>query len=439
MSRRKIKAGSTSVMAPIFVQDTSSTTGGGLGSLVFNTSGLAAKYRRAGDNTWTAITLATATVGTFTSGGFIADGGPVTGGYEVGVPDAALAAGARWAQVVYYGATNMLPVLLEFELDAVDYQDATRFGLSSLPNASAGANGGLPTLDSDLTVGSKLQGILTTLLTESTTGWLAAAFKKFFNVGSSALTTASANQSGDNYARIGVNGVGLTNLGDARLAHLDADVSSRLATSGYTTPPTAAQITTAIFTDLTSSSDFTTLNSIGKLLVTNLDAAVSSRSTYSGGDTAGTTTLLSRLTQAILFDGSGYVKGNAETVSDKTGFALTAAYDAAKTAAQAGDAMTLTSGERSTLAGVIMSDVTDTVGADVVSILIGVNTLTGANAVETGLSLLQAERIILAGICGVLTTAGQNPEVYKNPAGTATRISVANDAAGNRTAVTLTP
>lgn len=124
MSRRKIKAGSTSQTVPVFVQDTSSTVGAGLGSLVFNTSGLAAKYRREGQSSWTTITLATATVGTWTSGGFVSDGGPVTGGYEFGVPDAALAAGAKWAEIAIYGATNMLAVLIEIELDTIDYQAA---------------------------------------------------------------------------------------------------------------------------------------------------------------------------------------------------------------------------------------------------------------------------------------------------------------------------
>ena len=122
MSRRKITAGSTSITVPVFVQDTSSTTGAGLGSLAYNTAGLAAKYRREGQSSWTTITLATATVGTFTSGGFVSDGGPVTGGYEFGVPDAVLAASAKWAEVLIYGAANMLPVLIEFELDTVNYQ-----------------------------------------------------------------------------------------------------------------------------------------------------------------------------------------------------------------------------------------------------------------------------------------------------------------------------
>lgn len=64
------------------------------------------------------------------------------------------------------------------------------------------------------------------------------------------LTTYTGNtvQTGDSFARLGVAGVGLTNLGDTRIANLDATVSSRLATSGYTAPPTAAQNAAAVLT-----------------------------------------------------------------------------------------------------------------------------------------------------------------------------------------------
>lgn len=41
---------------------------------------------------------------------------------------------------------------------------------------------------------------------------------------------------------IGVAGAGLTALGDVRIANLDAAVSSRLATAGYTAPPTTADV-----------------------------------------------------------------------------------------------------------------------------------------------------------------------------------------------------
>lgn len=46
--------------------------------------------------------------------------------------------------------------------------------------------------------------------------------------------TNDVAQTGDSFARIGVAGVGLTNLGDTRIANLDATVSSRMAT--YTQP-----------------------------------------------------------------------------------------------------------------------------------------------------------------------------------------------------------
>lgn len=133
------------------------------------------------------------------------------------------------------------------------------------------------------------------------------------NIGTTAPNTA---QTGDNFARIGVAGVGLTNLGDTRIANLDATVSSRMATytqptgfltatfpggtitnntatpSWYSAPgtaPTASQNATAVWTDLLSGSDFSTAASIGKLLKDDVDATISSRSTYAGGAVASVT------------------------------------------------------------------------------------------------------------------------------------------------------
>lgn len=84
-----------------------------------------------------------------------------------------------------------------------------------------------------------------------------------------------------------------------------------------------------------------------------LDADISSRSTYAGADTSGTTTLLSRLTG----DRAGYLDkldvsgdlahSDAADTYKATGFAV------------AGDAMTLTSGERGTLAGTIEGTLID--------------------------------------------------------------------------------
>lgn len=80
-------------------------------------------------------------------------------------------------------------------------------------------------------------------------------------------------------------------VADAIKAKTDNLPASPAATGDI---PSASTIAGAVWDTLTSA--LTTVGSIGKLLVDRIDAAVSSRSTYAGGDTAGTTTLLSRLT-----------------------------------------------------------------------------------------------------------------------------------------------
>lgn len=121
--KRKMTAGSTSQAMPIFILDSSSTVGAGLSGLVYNTGSLVAEYRRQGQSAWTPIALAAVTLGTYTSGGFVADGS-LAGSYEIGIPDAALAVatGATWVVVRLYGATNMIPVVMEIELDVLNYQ-----------------------------------------------------------------------------------------------------------------------------------------------------------------------------------------------------------------------------------------------------------------------------------------------------------------------------
>jgi len=76
--------------------------------------------------------------------------------------------------------------------------------------------------------------------------------------------------------------------------YLDATVSSRLATSGYTTPPTAATNATAVRTELATE--------LGRI-----DVAVSTRSTFAGGAVASVTAGVT-----------------VTTNNDKTGYALTA-------------------------------------------------------------------------------------------------------------------
>ncbi len=126
----KIKRGTASKRRLIFIGDSSSTTGAGLANLVFNSAGLVAYYYASDLANDIQITLVTATLGTYTSGGFVAvDNTNMPGRYEVGIPDAVLDGGVE-AVIQFRGAVNMVPVNLYVELDSVDYQDSTAFGLS---------------------------------------------------------------------------------------------------------------------------------------------------------------------------------------------------------------------------------------------------------------------------------------------------------------------
>lgn len=110
--------------------------------------------------------------------------------------------------------------------------------------------------------------------------------------------------------------------------------------SGYslaTAPPTAAQIRSEMDSNSTK--------------LANLDATVSSRSTltaqgvweYATRTLSGFGTLVSDIWSAATRTLSAFgFNVTASSVTDKTGYSLTSAYDAAKTAAQAGEAMTLT-------------------------------------------------------------------------------------------------
>lgn len=115
--------GSTNQRRFIFIADTSSTTGAGLANLTHSSSGLVAYYI-AGDlsNEVQITPLVAGTLGTYVSGGFVAvDNTNMPGWYEIGIPDAALDGGNQVA-IQYRGATNMAPVNIYIDLDAVDYQ-----------------------------------------------------------------------------------------------------------------------------------------------------------------------------------------------------------------------------------------------------------------------------------------------------------------------------
>ena len=120
MIQRFVRAvGATSVKLEIFIEN-SASAGNGKTGLAFNTASLTAYYKIDGGVASVAISLVTATLGTWTSGGFVeVDATHMPGAYELDVPDAAFASGGC-VFIMLQGASGMFPVQIIVDVGAVD-------------------------------------------------------------------------------------------------------------------------------------------------------------------------------------------------------------------------------------------------------------------------------------------------------------------------------
>ena len=187
MAKLSIVKGATSVIVRVFIQDSSKTDGSGLSGLAFNSSGLTCYRERDDDGNAgaTAISLATATRGTWASGGLVEkDSSNAKGDYEFGIPNAAIVTGSRSVLITLAGATNMAPCKVEIELTGTDNQDGVRGGMTALPNANAAAAGGVPVIGTGAN----------NFKSDSSANVTAADLKAINGVSTSGVTTVSANQ-----------------------------------------------------------------------------------------------------------------------------------------------------------------------------------------------------------------------------------------------------
>lgn len=189
-----------------------------------------------------------------------------------------------------------------------------------LPVATPGAAGGL--LISGTNAGTTTLGALTVTGAMTVNG------------------TASVSQTGDAYARIGANGASLTAVGLTATQNFNntgtwtgnvVGTVSTLTTYTGNTPQTGDA-----FSRIGAAG--VGLTNIGDARMANLDTTVSSRSTYAGADTGGTTSLLGRLTASragYLDNLSAGAVALASTLAsgvtvtannDKTGYSLTQAF-----------------------------------------------------------------------------------------------------------------
>jgi hypothetical protein len=239
------------------------------------------EYRRAGQSTWTTVTAVTKTLGTYVSGGIVADGS-LAGAYEVDFPDAAFAAGARFVVCRIRGVANMLPVLIEIELDAVDYQDAAGFGLSRL----------------DVTASSRMASYT------QPTGFLAATFPETVasptNITSATgIVLAGVTHTGaviptvtdvttkTGYTATVSDKAGFSLAPTTGLGNQTANITGNLSGSVGSVTGAVGSVASygTLVTDVVSAvwaaltSGLTTAGSIGKWVLDNLNATVSSRAT----------------------------------------------------------------------------------------------------------------------------------------------------------------
>ena len=257
MAKHFVQANNTSRSEYIFIQDSSSTTGAGLANLLFNSAGLTADYcvERGARTNITLVTLASATAA-YSSGGFVAvDNTNMPGIYRFDVPNGLFSvANTDKAILILKGATNMAPVVLEYQIVQFNPDDSVRMGMTALPNATAGASGGVPLSVNASGAVNVLQingtaqtarDIGASVLVGDKTGFSLATSQTFSTTGSVGSVTGAVNSV--------TTGVTVTTNNDK---------------TGYsltTAPLTAGQTASAVWDALLSS--YTVANSFGQRLL----------------------------------------------------------------------------------------------------------------------------------------------------------------------------
>lgn len=233
-------------------------------------------------------------------------------------------------------------------------------------------------------------------------------------------------------------------IGKLLVDNINATISSRLASASISLSGGAVTVGTnndktgyglsaaavqAIWDALTSA--LTTVGSIGKLLVTNIDAAISSRlasAGYTAPDNTSITAIKAK-TDNLPSDpadasdvASAFSTVNATLATIASYIDTEVAAIKAKTdnlpasPAAVGSAMILTSGERNSVADALLDR---------------------ADAIETGWTVRKGFRIIAAALGGKLSGAATTTIVIRDVADAKDRITATVDSDGNRTAITL--
>lgn len=262
------KRGQGSIVLRVKILNSSVATGAGLTGLTNASSGLIISTIADNEATATAYTVAASNVETITTLGTYAaptsgkcrfkevDATNHRGVYEIQIADARFAvSSAKSLLVSVSGATNAAETDVVIPLRDLDPFDAVRAGLTALPNVASGSAGAIITSGIGTAQLSVSSGLVTVGTNNDKTGYSLSGSQTFSTSGSVGSVTGNVG---------GVTGVtfpatvsSLTAAGvrtelTTELGRIDVAVSSRLATSGYTTPPTAAANASAVRTELST-------------------------------------------------------------------------------------------------------------------------------------------------------------------------------------------
>ena len=146
MAKQLVQLNNTSRSEYIFIQNSSSTTGAGLTGLTYLSAGLTAAHvvERGTASSIGLATLASASAA-WSSAGFVeVDAALMPGVYRFDVPNVVFATADK-SVVMLKGATNMAPVVLEYQIVGFNPDDAVRLGLTAIPNVAQGTTGAIST------------------------------------------------------------------------------------------------------------------------------------------------------------------------------------------------------------------------------------------------------------------------------------------------------
>ena len=267
MAKLSIGLGSTSRSEYIYILDITSTSGAGKTGIAYNTSGLSGHYvRSAGSATSISFVAQTATAA-WVSGGFAEVSSTLMPGiYRIDLPDAIFSTGSDKAIVMIRGASNTVPVTLEYQLVGSD--PSLVLSNSSIANTTWSYT--------SRTITGGIADTLTTLTNRagfSITGGIADTVTTLTNRAGFAITS-NTDKTGYSLSQSFPANFSSLSITGGKVSIVQSDINSIIASI----PEVNYSGIAATTWNFLASAIGNTL-SIGYQLISNLDTTVSSRST----------------------------------------------------------------------------------------------------------------------------------------------------------------